>query len=64
MNNIEEAKRWFKDADAYYKDALRNFKEKAWRDCVHDAQLCIEQSAKTIIAFFEEPEWTHDLRSN
>jgi len=60
MNNISETKRWFRDAGAAMKSAERNMALKDFRVVVQNSQLCVEQSAKTVISYFAEPQWTHN----
>jgi HEPN domain-containing protein len=60
MNNKEELLRWLKDAKASLEAAYRNYQVKDFRVTIQQAQLCIEFSAKGIIAYFEEPQWTHN----
>ncbi len=48
-----------KDARADFKRAERCFQEKDWQGTVQNAQLAIELSVKAVVAFFEEPDWTH-----
>jgi HEPN domain-containing protein len=60
MNNREELLRWLKDAKASLEAAYRNYEAEDFRVAIQQAQLCIEFSAKGIIAYFEEPQWTHN----
>jgi len=60
MENLEEAKKWLKDAEDCLLSAKENLPLANYRVVVQNAQLCVEQSAKAIIACFEEPRWTHD----
>lgn len=48
-----------KDAKDCLRRARRCSSEKDWRGAVQNAQLAIELSVKGMIAFFEEPDWTH-----
>jgi len=60
MNNVAEAERWLKDARAALASAERTFRDRDYRVATQNAQLCIELSAKAVIAFFAEPAWRHD----
>lgn len=60
MTNSIEAKRWFKDAEDNFKRAKKCYSEKDWRGAIQNAQMAIELSGKSIIAFFEEPKWSND----
>lgn len=60
MDNYEEAKRWLDDATDHLERVERNATSKDYPSVVHYAQLCIETSAKAIIAYFSEPKWSHD----
>lgn len=42
------------------RDAQRSFPAKDYRAVVQNARLCIELSAKAVIAYYEEPAWTHN----
>jgi len=57
MENFEEAKNRFESAEHSLITAKKCFEDKNLPPAVHYAQLAIEQSAKTIIAFFSMPEW-------
>ena len=60
MVNSDESKRWLRDAEACLTAAERDFASEDYRATVQNSQLCIELCAKTIIACFIEPKWTHD----
>ena len=60
MENLEEAKKWLKDAEDCLLSAKENLPLANYRVVVQNAQLCVEQSAKAVIACFEEPRWIHD----
>lgn len=62
MNNVDEASRWLKDARACLRTSQDVIGRKDWRAAIQNAQLCIELSAKAVIAYFAEPEWTHNVR--
>ncbi|MFQ6014768.1 MAG: HEPN domain-containing protein [Anaerolineae bacterium] len=59
MRNFTEVELRLKDAESSLKSAERNFPLEDYRVVVQSAQLCIELSAKAVIAYFEEPLWTH-----
>ena len=59
MENYQETLRWIKDARDCCERADRCLSERDWRGTVQNAQLTIELSVKSVIAFFEEPVWTH-----
>lgn len=63
MLNGKEAERLFIDAQDCYQSAKEEFKDRRFRASVQNSQLCIELCCKTIIAFFEEPKWTHNPTS-
>lgn len=60
MNNKVDSQNWAKDARNFFKRAQICFNILDWHGTVQNAQLCIEHSAKAIIAYFAEPEWTHN----
>lgn len=60
MKNTLEAQRWLKDAQACLNTAQTTFPIGDYRAAVQNAQLCIELSAKAVIACFAEPIWSHD----
>lgn len=60
MLNVQESQRWLKDAEACLNTAQNCLSFQDYRAVTQNAQLCIEQSAKAIVACFEEPKWTHD----
>jgi len=60
MKNTLEAKEWLREAEGYLEAAKRNMPFGDHRAVVQNAQLCIEFSAKAIIACFSEPAWTHN----
>lgn len=63
MNNLEELNIWLKDAKDCLQRAERCLQVEDWRGVVQNAQLCIEFSAKAIISYFAEPEWTHNPKN-
>lgn len=60
MRNTTEVARWLKDAHACLASARWAFSFKDYRVVTQNAQLCIEFSAKAVIAYFGEPLWRHD----
>jgi len=60
MRNLSEVEIRLRDAQASLSTAQRSFPTKDHRAVVQNAQLCIELSAKAVIAYYEEPAWTHD----
>lgn len=60
MKNTLEAQRWLRDAQACLNTAQTVFPLGDYRAAVQNAQLCIELSAKAVIACFAEPAWRHD----
>lgn len=60
MVTEHEAHRWLKDAEAGLRAAKKFLGAGEPRVVVQNAQLCIEQSTKAIIACFDEPKWKHD----
>jgi len=59
MDSYQESLRWMKDARDCYHRSQRCFSQEDWRGTVQNAQFAIELSVKAIMAFFEEPNWTH-----
>ena len=60
MKNVTEAGRWLRDAEACLRSAQRALEIQDYRVAVQNAQLCVELSAKAVIAQFAEPLWRHD----
>lgn len=60
MRNLSEVEIRLRDAQASLSTAQRLFLAEDYRAVVQNAQLCIELSAKAMIAYYEEPAWTHD----
>jgi len=60
MKNFSEAERWLKDAEVCLSSAEKHLLTHDHRITAQQAQLCVEFSAKSVIACFEEPMWTHD----
>lgn len=60
LNPINEVKYRIKLAKNYLNDAQEAFKRGDWRMVVSSSQLCTEDAAKAVIAFFKVPSWSHD----
>jgi len=60
MKNFSEIEIRLKDAEYFLRCAEDNLPLKHYTVAIHNAQLCIELSAKAVIAFYEEPSWAHD----
>jgi len=60
MRNFTEVSRWQRDAQACLISAQRALTSEDYRVAVQNAQLCVELSAKGVIAYFAEPLWRHD----
>ena len=60
MKNTTETGRWLRDAEACFRSAQRALDIQDYRVVVQNAQLCVELSAKAVIAQFAEPLWRHD----
>lgn len=60
MNNKIDSQNWAKDARSFIRRAGVCFNASDWHGVVQNAQLCIEHTAKAIIAYFAEPEWTYN----
>jgi HEPN domain-containing protein len=60
VKNTLETQRWLRDAEACLSTAQTVFSLGDYRATVQNAQLCIELSAKAVIACFAEPVWRHD----
>jgi HEPN domain-containing protein len=60
VKNTLETQRWLRDAEACLSTAQTVFFLSDYRAAVQNAQLCIELSAKAVIACFAEPVWRHD----
>jgi len=63
MKNFSEADRLRKDAEVCLSSAEKYLLTQDYRITAQQAQLCVEVSAKSVIACFEEPIWTHDPSS-
>jgi len=60
VRSTDEASRWLRDAQACLSSAKWALDVQDYRVAVQNAQLCIEHSAKAIIAQLAEPLWRHD----
>ena len=60
MRDSTEANRWLRDAQACLASAQRALTAQDYRVTVQNAQLCVELSAKAVIAHLAEPLWSHD----
>lgn len=60
MNGKEEALSFLSDAGEALKSSEEAYEREDYRITVQQAQLAAELSAKSVIAYFEEPRWTHD----
>ena len=60
MRSITEANRWLRDAEACLASAQWALDAQDYRVAVQNAQLCVEYSAKAVIAQLAEPLWRHD----
>lgn len=60
MNNRRESEKRLRDAQAALRSAAKNLKIEEFRIVVQQAQMCVELSAKAIIAYFAEPQWTYN----
>lgn len=60
VRSITEANRWLRDADACLASAQWALDVQDYRVAVQNAQLCVEHSAKAVIAQLAEPLWRHD----
>jgi len=60
FNPLNEVRYMIKLAQQYLKDAEEAFKRNDWRTVVASSQLCTENAAKAVIAFFKIPSWSHD----
>ena len=60
MRNLSEVEIRLRDAQASLSTAQRSFPAEDYRAVVQNAHLCIELSAKAVIAYYEEPAWTHN----
>jgi hypothetical protein len=61
VKNTLETQRWLRDAEACLSTAQTVFSLGDYRAVVQNAQLCIELSAKAVIACFAEPVWRHEI---
>ncbi|MBI4641564.1 MAG: HEPN domain-containing protein [Candidatus Tectomicrobia bacterium] len=61
MNNLDEVQRRLIDAKDCFVRAERDFSFQDYRGTIQNAQLAIDLSAKAVISYFNEPEWTHNL---
>lgn len=60
INPLNEVKYRYKLANEKLERAEKLFSLKDWVGVVSNSQLAIENFAKTIIAIFEIPTWSHD----
>ncbi len=60
MNNHMDYRGWLATAQEYLQIAESDLGLQNYVPVVHYGQLALEMSAKTIIAYLHEPEWTHD----
>lgn len=60
MRNLTEVSRRHRDAQACLTSAQQALALEDYRVAIQNAQLCIELSAKAVIAYFAEPLWRHD----
>ena len=60
MNSKEEALRGTRIAERHFNEAEEALKREDYPEVVGHAQLCVENSAKAIIACFRIPSWSHD----
>jgi HEPN domain-containing protein len=60
VKSITEAKRWLRDAEACLTSAQWALAAQDYRVAVQNAQLCVEHSAKAVIAQLAELLWRHD----
>jgi len=63
MKNFSEADRLRKDVEVCLTSAENHLLTHDYRITAQQAQLCVEFSAKLVIACFEEPMWTYDPSS-
>jgi HEPN domain-containing protein len=59
MNSRDEVSFRLGLAEGFPREATQDFSLERWRSCVDNAQLCVENSGKAIIALFEVPGKTH-----
>lgn len=60
MTNSTEGRRSLKGAADALNRAEKIFGIEEYVSVTQNAQLCIEPCGRAIIAYFEEPDWTHD----
>lgn len=60
MKNITETERGLRDAEACLRSTQWAVEVQDYRVAAQNAQLCVELSAKAVIAHFAEPLWRHD----
>ncbi len=60
MNARNDLRGWFAEAQDHLRSAEDALPRKDYKVVVHYGQLALELSAKTIISYFYEPEWSHD----
>ncbi|MFX0201569.1 MAG: HEPN domain-containing protein [Candidatus Hodarchaeota archaeon] len=63
VKSISEANRWLRDAEVSLASGQRALEGQDYRLAVQNAQLCVEHSAKAVIAQLAEPLWRHDPSS-
>lgn len=60
FNPLSEVKYRYRLATEYLEDAERQFFLRNWAGVVSSSQLAVENFAKSVIAIFEVPTWSHD----
>ncbi|MEM2167967.1 MAG: HEPN domain-containing protein [Candidatus Bathyarchaeia archaeon] len=60
LNPLGEVRYRIRLAQRHLRDAEEAFRRSDWRMAVSSSQLCAENAAKAVIAFFKIPSWSHD----
>ena len=60
IDPINEVKYRFRLAERYLEEAKRAYRRGDYREAVSCSQLAAENSAKSIVALFRVPSWSHD----
>ncbi|MBM4084587.1 MAG: HEPN domain-containing protein [Planctomycetes bacterium] len=60
MTNSDSAQTWMEEAAACLKSARSLQGQADWRGVAQQAQQCVEDATKAVIACFGSPHWKHD----
>jgi HEPN domain-containing protein len=60
VNSSADVKYRLNLAKGFHQEAEEDFQLGRWRSCVHNSQLCVENSGKAILMLFGVPSKTHE----